>query len=158
MAVDTAEDRAACPAVHCAQRHAEDPFFCPHGIKVAARLKRPANHPSLRPPTPLQHGRGSSQCQCRLRFPGKPLSMDRAALWDAKAQPGLSRYAGGSSGLGRGPPAPLHPRGVAVASPEPFKEARYAPGPWPAAAQDYTWKSSAAGSASASVAAGPDRE
>lgn len=110
----------------------------------------PASHPSAA-------RERFSQLQWCLRFPQNLLSMDRAVLQDAKAQPRLSQHAGGSRQLVKGPPIPSHPRGVAVASLEPFKEAHYAPGPRPAAARGYTWKSSAAGSASASVAAGPDR-
>lgn len=58
--------------------------------------------------------------------------MDHAALRDVKAQPGLSQYDGEAGSLLKGPPSsPLPspgPWGVAVTSPEPFKEAHYAPG------------------------------
>ena len=155
------EDRAACPAFYHAQGHVEHPLFLlSQGIKVAARLKLPTNHPSFWLPTPLQHRRG---------FPNAgATSISQESCFCYSTNRTQSRSLGfhsmpeGAGTLERGPPS--HPRsslelwGIAVASPKPYKEARYTPGPWPADAQDYTWKSSAAGSTSASVAAGPDQE
>lgn len=86
----------------------KSPFFLlSQGIEVAARLKPPKNHPSL----PSAAWERFSQCRCCLRFLGKLLSMDRAALWDVKAQPGLSWSVllAGAGGLGRGPPSPPTP-------------------------------------------------
>lgn len=67
----------------------------------------------------------------------------------------------GSRQLEKGPPIPSLPQGCGVLqSPLPSLLRKHITprGPQPAAAQGYTWKSSAAGSASASVAAGPDQE
>lgn len=136
------------------------PFLLSWGIKVAARLQRPTNHLSFQPPTPLQHGRG---------FPSAgaaSVSQESYIQWTMQRSGMRRRRLGFHSVLGKqeaweGAPHPLPSpglRGVAVASPEPFKEACYTPGPRPAATRGYTWKSAAAGSASASVAAGPDQE
>lgn len=143
-------DSGACPASHRAPGMAEPPFSAPTAFKSCTEVK--AILPSL--------------CSMGQFFPVPvpPPFPGEAAFHGPCIPPGCQGTPGGegSSGRGRervgkGSPIPSHPRGVAGA-PEPLKEAHYAPGPRPANTSGCTWKSSAAGSASASVAERPEPE